>query len=344
MIGTGPYKFQEWVPGGFARVVRYDGYKSVSTPFSFMAGEKKAYFDSIKYVIVPDSNARIAALRVGQIDIVDGAVLSDFVDALGQDPKLAVTIIKNNSARDGAWLDHVDGIFTDKRIRQAFMMAYPVEDALRAAAGDARFWQLCPSMMLCGTKWGGFADASDGVYNARAKGGLEKAKQIVKDAGAVGKSVIVLSPGDLPRYAGPAEISRQVLAEIGFKVDFKATDWATQTNWREKPQLWDVFHTAGGGAWGANPLLNSSINKNTYWNKYQDESGRMTAGMKALARATSPAQQLQLVKDMQKVFWEDIPYISFGDTFIAVALQKSVIGARTDFGMPFNVYNAWRTK
>jgi ABC-type transport system substrate-binding protein len=66
--------------------------------------------------------------------------------------------------------------------------------------------------------------------------------------------------------------------------------------------------------------------------------------MKALARATSATPQLQLVKDMQKVFWEDIPYISFGDTFIAVALQKSVVGARTDFGMPFNVYNAWRAK
>lgn len=344
MLGTGPYKFQEWVPGGFARIVRYNDYKSVSTPFSFMSGEKKAYFDSVKYVIVPDSNARIAALRVGQIDVVEGEIPSVLVDTLKTDPNLTVTIIKNNSSRDGAWLDHIDGVFTDKRIRQAFQMAYPVEDALRAATGDSRFWQLCPSMMLCGTKWGGFADASDSLYNARGKGGLEKAKQLVKDAGAEGKTVIVLAPGDRPRFAGPAEISRQVLTEIGLKVDFKATDWATQTNWREKPALWDVFHTAGGGAWGSNPLLNSSLGKNTYWNKYQDESGRMTAGMTKLARATSAEQQLQIVKDMQKVFWEDIPYISFGDTFIAVALQKSVVGARTDFGMPFNIYNAWRTK
>ena len=127
-------------------------------------------------------------------------------------------------------------------------------------------------------------------------------------------------------------------------MDFKVTDWATQTNWREKPELWDVFHTSGGGAWGANPLLNSSINKNKYWNKYQDESGKMTEGMNKLARATSPTQQLQIVKDMQKVFWEDIPYVSFGDVFNAVALRKSVVGTRTDFGLPFNVYDAWRAK
>jgi peptide/nickel transport system substrate-binding protein len=344
MLGTGPYKFDEWVPGGYARISRYAEFKPVSTPFSFMAGQKTAYFDTVKYVIVPDANARIAALRVGQIDILEGEVLSEFYDSMSRDPTLRVDIVTNNSGRDGAWIDHVDGIFQDKRIRQAFQMAYPVEDALRAAAGDQRFWQLCPSMMLCGTKWGGFTDASEGLYNARAKGGLERAKQLVKDAGAEGKTVVVLSPQDRPRFAGPAEISRQVLAEIGFKVDFKATDWATQTNWREKPELWDVFHTSGGGAWGSNPLLNSSLGKNTYWNKYQDESGRMTEGMRKLARATSAEQQLQIVKDMQKVFWEDIPYVSFGDVFQAVALQKSVVGARTDFGMPFNVYNAWRSK
>jgi peptide/nickel transport system substrate-binding protein len=344
MIGTGPYKFDQYVPGGYARIVRFNDYKPVSTPFSFMSGKKVAYFDSVKYVIVPDANARIAALRVGQIDIIDGEISSEFYDSLATNPELTITIIRNNSSRDGAWIDHVDGVFTDKRIRQAFAMAYPVEDALRAAAGDQRFWTTCPSMMLCGTKWGGFSDYSEGIYNARGKGGLDKAKQLVKDAGAVGKKVTVLSPQDRPRFSGPAEISRQVLAEIGLSVEFKATDWATQTNWREKPELWDVFHTAGGGAWGSNPLLNSSLGKNTYWNKYQDESGQMTAGMNRLARATSAAQQLQIVKDMQKVFWEDIPYVSFGDVYNAVALRKTIVGARTDFGMPFNVFNAWRAK
>ncbi len=344
MIGTGPYKFQEWVPGGYARVTKFVDYKPVNTPFSFMAGKKVAYYDSVKYIIVSDPNARIAALRVGQIDIIDAGIDGAFFDNLASAPDVNVTIIKNNSSRHGAWIDHVDGLLADKRIRQAFQMAYPVEDALRAAAGDERFWQLCPSMMLCGTKWGGFADNSDALYNVRNKGGLDKAKQIIKDVGAVGKKITVLSPQDIPTYARPAEISRQVLAEIGLNVEFKPTDWATQTNWREKPELWDVFHTAGGGAWGANPLLNSSLGKNTYWNKYQDESGKMTEGMRKLARATSADQQLQIVKDMQKVFWEDIPYISFGDVFNAVALRKGVVGARTDFGMPFNVYNSWKTK
>ncbi len=342
LIGTGPYKFKEWVPGDHLLVERFDDYKPVNTTASFMAGKKEALFDSVDYVVVPDVNAKIAALEVGQIDIISGEIPGDFVDPLGTNSDLRVQIIRNNSSRDGAWLDHVDGPFTDARVRQAFAMAYPVEEALLSAVGDSRFWQTCPSMMLCGGKWGGFDDHSDGIYNARNSGGLEEAKQIIEDLGLVGTDVVVLSAGDRPRFAGPAEFSRQTLEELGFNVDFKATDWATQTNWREKPELWDVFHTAGGGAWGANPLLNSSLAKNKYWNKYQDESGRMTDGMNRLARATSADEQLAIVKEMQEVFWNDIPYVSFGDTFAAVATRADIKGSETQFGLPFNVYNAWR--
>ncbi|MBI2965059.1 MAG: hypothetical protein HYY34_02515 [Chloroflexi bacterium] len=340
MIGTGPYKVKQYLPGDRLTVDRYDGYKPSSLKASFMSGKKVAYFDEVAYVIVPDQNSRIAALKTGQIDILD-TVPGDFYKDLSKTAGVTVQIITNNSNRQGAWIDNVDGIFKDKRVRQAFAMAYPVEDALRASFGDSQFWTACPSMMLCGTKWGNFADGSQGIYNARD---VAKAKQLVKAAGVEGATVIVLSPEDLPIYANPALISRKVLESIGFKVDFKATDWATQTNWREKPELWDVFHTAGGGAWGANPLLNSSLAKNKYWNKYQDETGRMTAGMDKLARATSAEQQLAIVKEMQLVFWEDIPYVSFGDSFNTAALRSDVANSRTSYGMPFNVFNSWREK
>jgi peptide/nickel transport system substrate-binding protein len=350
LIGTGPYKYEEWIPGDHLLVSRYDDYLPVEGEFSFMAGEKIAYFDTVNYVVVPDTNARIAALRTGEIDVLDGDIPGDFVNTLADDANLTVQIFTNNSSRDGAWLDNVDGPFADGAVRKAFAMAYPVEDALRAAVGDERFWDLCPSMMVCGgNKWGGFDDFSDDVYNVRDTAGsdgltgLERAKKIIEDKGLVGSSIIVLQAADRPRFSGPAEISRQTLEELGFDVEFKVTDWATQTNWREKPELWDVFHTAGGGAWGTNPLLNSSLAKNKYWNKYQDESGRMTALTQELARATSADDQLRIVKEMQEVFWNDIPYVSFGDTYAAAAYRANIEGVKKFRGQPFNVFNSWRS-
>jgi len=344
MIGTGPYEFTDWVPGDHLLTTRFEDYKPVDSAFSFMAGRKDAFFDTVDYVIIPDVNAKIAALEVGQIDIISGEVPGDMVDVLAENSDLTVQIIKNNSTRDGAWLDNVEGPFTDRRVRRAFAMAYPVEDALRGAVGDDRFWTTCPSMMACGGKWGGFADGSEGVYNYRDNGGLEQAKATIAELGLVGTDIVVLQAGDRERFANPAEISRQTLEEIGFNVIFKQTDWATQTNWREKPELWDVFHTAGGGAWASNPLLNSSLAKNKYWNKYQDETGKMTEGMDKLARSTSASEQLAIVKEMQNVFWQDIPYVSFGDTFGTVAIRQAIKGAKTSFGMPINVYSSWRAE
>ncbi len=350
LIGTGPYKFEEWIPGDHLLVERFEDYLPVEGEFSFMSGEKIAYFDTVDYVVVPDTNARIAALRTGEIDVIDGEIPSDFVDTLAEDANLTVEIFSNNATRDGAWIDNVDGPFADGAVRQAFAMAYPVEDALRAAVGDERFWDLCPSMMVCGgNKWGGFDDFSADVYDARDTAGsdgltgLERAKKIIEDKGLVGSPIIVLQAADRPRFSGPAEISRQTLEELGFDVEFKVTDWATQTNWREKPELWDVFHTAGGGAWGTNPLLNSSLAKNKYWNKYQDESGRMTALTQELARATSADDQLRIVKEMQEVFWNDIPYVSFGDTYSAAAYRADIQGVKKFRGQPFNVFNSWRS-
>jgi len=335
MIGTGPYKFVEWIPGDKLVIDRYDDYQPSPLTASGLSGHKTAYFDKITYVVVPDINARMAAMRTGQIDATD-EIPSDFVLDMVKDP--VIEVMPTRTTREGAWLDNVEGVFTDARVRQAFAMAYPVEDALAAAFGDPQFWNPCPSMMLCDWKWGGFPEGSAGIYNTQ---NIDAAKALIEQAGVTGAKVVVLSPEDRPRFSRPAEISRQTLERLGFDVDFKPTDWATQTNWREKPELWDVFHTAGGGFWGQMPLANSSLQKNKYWNKYQDETGEMTTLMGQLARAMDGDEQLAIVKAMQVVFWRDVPYVPFGDSQTFAGKRTEIAGMQA-FQSFMNVYNAWR--
>ena len=47
LIGTGPYQFAEWIPGDHLLVERYRRLQAgLMVEFSFMSGEKIAYFDS----------------------------------------------------------------------------------------------------------------------------------------------------------------------------------------------------------------------------------------------------------------------------------------------------------
>ena len=55
--GTGPYVFKEWVPGDHITVVRNPSYW----------GTPKPRLDQIVYKVVPDENARLAALRAGDL-------------------------------------------------------------------------------------------------------------------------------------------------------------------------------------------------------------------------------------------------------------------------------------
>ena len=217
-------------------------------------------------------------------------------------------------------------------------MAYPVEDALIAGVGDPRFWRTCPSVMMCGSKFGGMSDYAQ-IYNAQD---IEGAKALIEEAGMTGAKVIVLSPEDMLIFPQEALVTKQIFEQLGFDVEFKAIDWATQSQWRQDPELFSIFHTSGGFSWGGfSPLLNSTLHKNKYWNKYQDESGNMTRLMEQYARATSEQEQRDLILQIQKQFYEDIPYLNIGETLPVTAERTTVHGATINYGTNPNLYNAW---
>ena len=58
-VGTGPFKFVEWVPRDHITVARNDGYWG-----------DKAPLDSIVFKVIPDDSARMIALRTGDADMV----------------------------------------------------------------------------------------------------------------------------------------------------------------------------------------------------------------------------------------------------------------------------------
>lgn len=58
-IGTGPFKFDRYIPGSFVRLVRNDNY---------FAGAP--YLDALVYRVVPDANSQLALLQSGELDLV----------------------------------------------------------------------------------------------------------------------------------------------------------------------------------------------------------------------------------------------------------------------------------
>jgi peptide/nickel transport system substrate-binding protein len=78
MVGTGPYKFMEWIPGDRIVYTRNDEYW----------GEKPEWE---KVIVKPISNssARVAAVLAGDVDLIDFVPTAD-IEKLNKNPKLTM--------------------------------------------------------------------------------------------------------------------------------------------------------------------------------------------------------------------------------------------------------------
>jgi ABC-type transport system substrate-binding protein len=73
VMGSGPFLFKrdEWVPGNKAVFVRNPNYVGRSEPPSGLSGNKKPHFDRVEWLYLPDSNSSTAALKNGEVDLIE---------------------------------------------------------------------------------------------------------------------------------------------------------------------------------------------------------------------------------------------------------------------------------
>lgn len=320
VIGTGPFKFVSWAPGDRWTAERWDDYQPRSEPSSALAGNHTVYLDSMEWIEIPDLASRIAALAVGQVDALD-EFKADFAPQILDNPDLNLFI---NTPGNGTsvWLNHVKPPFNDIRARRAVQLAYPTEKALTAAVGDPAYWTLCTNYIACNTRWDTDA-GSEGHYNMQD---VEAAKALIVEAGFVGFKVRVMQPLDMPVLPDLAAVTAEILEEIGFEVDLQPMDWATLGTRRADPELWEAFHTWSGTGRVLGPLLNTSLQKDGWFNKYQDTSGKMSELMAAYASAGSPEEQFSVWEQINAFAYEDIPIVRIGDFYPPLASRKWVKG------------------
>ena len=113
-IGTGPFKFVEWVRGDRVEMVRFDGYWNPQLP----------YLDQVTFKFIGDASAQIAALKAGDVDVVGWISAPESAAELSRDKRFKVyagattgevIMSTNNKAKP----------FDNKLVRQA--MAYAID-------------------------------------------------------------------------------------------------------------------------------------------------------------------------------------------------------------------------
>ena len=331
IIGSGPYKLAKWEIGNRVILERHDGYVPRTDRASNLAGAQNAYVDELIFVEIPDEEVKIAGLKTGEWDLVDGASL-DFFKGLDADPDIGVGLYKPGHM-SGITIKHNQPPTDNLKVRQAIQAAIDAEGYM-SALGDSDLWQLCPAIFFCGTPLE--TDVRADLYN---QNDLAKAKSLLAESGYDGETLKILTPTDYGTITPLGPVFRSMLEDIGFDVDMPAMDWATVVSSFQKTEDWNALTTWCIHSNNMDPLTMCFVQTGgiqNYVNPAQDEA------IRNWATAFDPVEKRKWLDTVQRIYYEDVASIAFGHFFSlvphsTVVKNFAVTGVR---GMPVYI-NVW---
>ncbi|MBM3450898.1 MAG: hypothetical protein FJX78_07980 [Armatimonadetes bacterium] len=337
VVGTGPFKLAELVPGSHARVVRNDDY---------YAG--RPFLDAILYRVIPDLDQQLAQLQAGQLDFMplDPRQLS----AVQNNPNIRINEARQVNYTYIGFHNRLDP-FKDRRVRQALTHAIDREALMRNVIGGKGMLSNHPI-----SPW------LEWAYNEKVKGleySIVKAMALLDEAGwkvnpqtnireNAGKPLKIILETDKgdPAREQTAVIAQQYWKAVGADVEIRMSlfnallarvragvksDVKAHILWYVTPPHPDITAYYGCG---------QSTNTFHYCNPLTDR-------ILAQARRTpDQKQQVALYRQVQERISADAPVVFLYHPFELQALNRNVQGwGRFGFRDTLNVLNrVWKSQ
>jgi peptide/nickel transport system substrate-binding protein len=208
MVGTGPFKFLEFVPNTHAKLAKYESYHEQGLP----------YLDAITWMPIPDDSTRTANIQTSTVDFADQIAQKDITSLQSQS---GVQLAHGPSTlHDYLMLNTTRKPFSDVRVRQA--IAYTLDRKLMTDTILFGFGTPMDGGIIPSWHWA-YAD-----LHMYAKPDIAKAKQLLSDAGYPdGFKVTVGAGSNYQAQVQEAEMLKDQLKQIGIDVTPNPTEWGT---------------------------------------------------------------------------------------------------------------------
>jgi peptide/nickel transport system substrate-binding protein len=202
-IGTGPFKFKEWVTGDHVSVVRNPDY--------YLG---KPLLSEIIFKVIPDSNAQLVALEAGEID-ESGIPPKDYKRMKATE---GINVFEYDSlVYTYLGLNMANPKFADKRVRQALAYATNKDQLVGLIFKGLASPAYAPSAPV---SWAYSDKVAKYPYN------IKKAKKLLKEAGVENlEFTILVNQGNKEREKA-AVVLQQQYKKIGVKVKIRVMEWS----------------------------------------------------------------------------------------------------------------------
>ena len=247
MIGTGPYKMKEYVPGSELILERYEDYWQTND--EYRPQSQQANVQTLDFKFINDMNTRIMMFKAGEIDLSDDIetqYTSDFLDGAEFGDRFNVFSYPAGLIMN-LWANcHEESICSDINMRKAIFYAISTDDLVAALGGTDQ-----PAYTYSNNTTVDFEESWNEMetYNS-FRGTQEERAEIVKGyldaAGYKGEPVTLLCQNDMSDFCA---ILVNMMATYGIKVELHPTDHAGSSTIEKDPSAWDLEYNK----WGGNP-------------------------------------------------------------------------------------------
>lgn len=330
MIGTGPYKFVEFVPDDRLTVERFDGYVADARfpgPTGF-GGKRTAYIDRVVIRFVAEPGARAAGLEVGDFQAVD-QITAPSAQRMERDPRVSVYKAMPWAMQTfffNAGLPPTD----NQKFRQAVQAALGMEEIM-SIASDGLYrlgwgWQYPEGAYYAG-------DVGKALYNQHD---IAKAKKLLQEAGYAGQEMTMLTDSAYKNNNTATVVAAEQLRAAGIKVAIKVLDWPSTVKTRNSPDGWNTVPIAIGtepweGPYGVAVLFAES----TIHKKKDPELEEL---YRKLVSASSLETRKGLFAEFEKQIYDKVYAIKLGDLGQYVAVRSNLKGYK-----PYRMPRFWDT-
>ncbi|NPU14956.1 ABC transporter substrate-binding protein [Bradyrhizobium sp. 83002] len=324
--GSGPFIFKkdEWVPGSKLVFVKNPHYVPRTEPAAGLAGGKVVKFDRVEWLIIPDQQTALDALKKGELDIAED-IPTDLVPVAKAGKNVVVSNQDEIGVAQQIRLNSIQPPFDNPAIRRAALLAVNPQDYIEAwGGGKGGLIKACKSFYICASPY--YTEAGFPSFD------LEKAKTLLRESGYDGTPVVILDASENAQIHPASLVAEQQLKAAGFKVDVQAMDWATVVSRRTKKEPvgqggWSIFISGPGGLDMMLPIshlgLRSNCDKAWFGWPCDAEIEKLRG---AFGDSADMAERKALAGQIQQRAVQTVPYIPIAVAYQFRAARSDLIG------------------
>jgi len=324
-IGTGPFKFKEWVKGSYIELVKNEDYWKTGKP----------YLDKIIVKFVTDPSTLVASLQAGEVNYVFRGLPYETYHSLVNNPNLDVIKSVRPPYKMFLSFNLKNPILSNKLVRKAIAYALNRTDIAKKA-----------TLGICSVTntWLPESEITPSPNIKTYEYNPQKAEELLDEAGyprgSDGKrfTIELLTRTGEAEEAEIADLIKNYLENVGIDIRIKRVDFGTlldlTANFNYDMVLWKSWIST---IWQYQQYTTEWIIHDPFANIYQYSNPRVDDLFHQWLKEPDPEKQKEILREIDVILTDDLPQIPLYNVVFLNVKSKNVKGP----DIPVGKYVFW---